>query len=108
MSVTLRDAQHLCWKSFKKMSDLLNRERGKPWTPSIGATDLLAKSIEITETVKNLESSTLVKVPEAKEVLACELSDVLYFAFVLAEHYGIEVEEAFMQRVNDKVLSMMK
>jgi hypothetical protein len=25
--------------------------------------------------------------------------------FVLAEHYGIELEEAFMQTVNDRVIS---
>jgi phosphoribosyl-ATP pyrophosphohydrolase len=29
-------------------------------------------------------------------MLAGELSDLLYIIFVLAEHYGMELEEAFM------------
>jgi NTP pyrophosphatase (non-canonical NTP hydrolase) len=38
-------------------------------------------------------------------MLATELSDLLYMILVLAENYGIELEEAFMQTVNDRLIS---
>jgi NTP pyrophosphatase (non-canonical NTP hydrolase) len=41
-------------------------------------------------------------------MLAAELSDLLYMIFVLAEHYGIELEEAFLQTVNDYMLRFIK
>jgi hypothetical protein len=28
--------------------------------------------------------------------------------FVLSEHYGIELEESFLQTVNDRVISMLR
>jgi NTP pyrophosphatase (non-canonical NTP hydrolase) len=40
-------------------------------------------------------------------MLAAELSDVLFMVFVLAEHYGIEREESFMQTTNDRFMSML-
>ncbi|RLI16918.1 transcriptional regulator, partial [Candidatus Bathyarchaeota archaeon] len=46
--------------------------------------------------------------PKTKEMLATELSDMLYMVFVLAEHYGIELEEAFLQTVNDYILRFIK
>jgi hypothetical protein len=33
-------------------------------------------------------------------MLATELSDLLYMIFVLAEHYGIDLEEPFVQTIN--------
>jgi NTP pyrophosphatase (non-canonical NTP hydrolase) len=41
-------------------------------------------------------------------MLATELSDLLYMILVLAENYGIELEEVFMQTVNDYVLRFIK
>jgi NTP pyrophosphatase (non-canonical NTP hydrolase) len=38
-------------------------------------------------------------------MLAAELSDLMYTVFVLAEHYGIELEESFMQNMDDKIIS---
>jgi NTP pyrophosphatase (non-canonical NTP hydrolase) len=46
--------------------------------------------------------------PKTKETLATELSDLLYMIFVLAEHYGIELEESFLQTVNDRIISMLR
>ncbi|MDI6847766.1 MAG: hypothetical protein QMD23_06525 [Candidatus Bathyarchaeia archaeon] len=45
---------------------------------------------------------------KTKEMLATELSDLLYIIFVLAEHYGINLEEAFLQTVNDYMLRFIK
>ncbi|MDH7564652.1 MAG: MazG-like family protein [Candidatus Bathyarchaeota archaeon] len=108
MSVTLRDAQHLCWKNFRKINDVLDPERGKAWTPFVTVTDLLEEAGEVAAAVKGLEGHAPSDKPKTKETLATELSDLIYVTFVLAEHYGIELEEAFLQTVNDYMLKFIK
>ena len=71
-------------------------------------TDLLEEAGEIASVVKGLESFKPPEKPKTKEMLATELSDMLYIIFVLAEHYGIELEETFMQTVNDYMLRFIK
>ena len=105
MSLTLRDAQHLCWKNFKKINDTLDPERRKGWTPFVMVTDLLEEAGEVASVVKGLEGFKPPDKPKTKEMMATELSDLLYIIFVLAEHYGIELEEAFMQNANDRIIS---
>lgn len=107
MSVTLRDAQHLCWKNFRKINDRLDPERGKSWTPFAMVTDLLEEAGEVASAIKGLEGFKPPDEPKTKDMLATELSDLLYIIFVLAEHYGIELEESFLQTVNDRVISML-
>jgi NTP pyrophosphatase (non-canonical NTP hydrolase) len=107
-SLTLRDAQHLCWKNFKKINDTLDPERRKGWTPFVMVTDLLEEAGEVASVVKGLEGFKPPDKPKTKEMMATELSNLLYIIFVLAEHYGIELEEAFMQTVNDYVLRFIK
>ena len=104
MSLTLRDAQHLCWKNFRKINDKLNSRRGKKWTPFVMVTDLLEEAGEVAAVVKGLEGFKPPEKPKTKEMLAMELSDLLYIIFVLAEHYGISLEETFLQTVNDYML----
>jgi NTP pyrophosphatase (non-canonical NTP hydrolase) len=108
LSLTLRDAQHLCWKNFRKINDALDPEKGKGWTPFVMTTDLLEEAGEVAAAVKGLEGFKPPEKPKTKEMLATELSDLLYIIFVLAEHYGIELEEAFVQTVNDYVLRFIK
>ena len=108
MSVTLRDAQHLCWKNFKKINEKLDPERGKIWTPFVMITDLLEEAGEVAAVVKGLEGFKPPEKPKTKEMLATELSDLLYIILVLAEHYGIELEESFLQTVNDYMLRFVK
>lgn len=108
MSVTLRDAQHLCWKNFRKINDKLDSVRGRGWTPFVMVADLLEEAGEVAAGVKGLEGFKLPEKPNTKEMLATELSDMLYIIFVLAEHYGISLEEAFLQTVNDYVLRFIK
>jgi hypothetical protein len=47
MSLPIRDAQHLCWKTFKKINEKLDPKRGRGWNAFVMVTDLLeeAKSI---------------------------------------------------------------
>lgn len=104
MSLTLRDAQHLCWKNFKKINERLDLKRGKNWTPFVMVTDLLEEAGEVGAAVKGLEGFKPPDKPKTKEMLATELSDLLYIIFVLAEHYEINLEESFLQTVNDYIL----
>jgi NTP pyrophosphatase (non-canonical NTP hydrolase) len=71
-------------------------------------TDLLEEAGEVTAAIKGLEGFKPPEKPKTKEMLATELSDLLYMILVLAENYGIELEEAFMQTVNDYVLRFIK
>jgi len=71
-------------------------------------TDLLEEAGEVAAVVKGLEGFKPPEKPKNKEMLATELSDLLYIIFVLAEHYDIELEEAFLQTVNDYILRFMK
>lgn len=105
MSVTLQDAQHLCWKNFRKINDKFDPERGKTWTPFVMITDLLEEAREVAAVVKGLEGFKPPEKPKTKEMLATQLSDMLYMIFVLAEHYGIELEQSFLQTVNEYVIS---
>ena len=108
MSLTLRDAQHLCRKNFRKINDKLDPVRGKGWTPFVIVADLLEEAGEVAAVVKGLEGYKPPEKPKTKEMLAMELSDMLYIIFVLAEHYGISLEEAFLQTMNDYVLRFIK
>jgi NTP pyrophosphatase (non-canonical NTP hydrolase) len=108
LSLTLRDAQHLSWKNFRKINDALDPQRGKSWTPLVMVADLLEEAGEVAAAVKGLEGFKPPGKPKTKEMLAGELSDLLYIIFVLAERYGIELEEAFMQTVNDYILRFVK
>jgi NTP pyrophosphatase (non-canonical NTP hydrolase) len=107
LSVTLRDAQHLCWKNFRKINDKLDPERGNAWTPFIMITDLLEEAGKVAAVVKGLEGFKPLEKLQTKEMLATQLSDLLYIIFVLAEHYGIELEESFLQTVNDYIISRL-
>jgi len=68
-------------------------------------TDLLEEAGEVAAAIKGLEGFKPPEKPKTKEMLATELSDLLYMILVLAENYGIELEEVFMQTVNDRLIS---
>ena len=108
MSLTLRDAQHLCWKNFRKINEKLDPARGQGWTPFVMVTYLLEEAGEVAAVVKGLEGFKPPEKPKTKEMLATELSDLLYIIFILAEHYGINLEESFLQTVNDYMLRFVK
>ena len=71
-------------------------------------TDLLEEAGEVASVVKGLEGFKPPEKPKTREMLATELSDLLYMVFVLAERYGINLEEAFLQTVNDYVLRFIR
>jgi NTP pyrophosphatase (non-canonical NTP hydrolase) len=95
----------ICWKNFRKINEVLDPERGKSWTPFVIVTDLLEEAGEAAAVIKGLEGFKPPGKPKTKEMLATGLSDLLYTIFVLAENYGIELEDAFMQTMNDRLIS---
>ena len=75
--------------------------------PFVMVTDLLEEAGEVASAVKGLEGFKPPEKPKTKEMLATELSDMLYIIFVLAEHYGINLEESFLQTMNDYIISKL-
>lgn len=90
------------------INDKLDPERGKLWTPLVMISDLLEETNRLGSTVKNLEGYKTSEKPEVKKTIATELSDLLYMIFVLAEQYRIELEESFLETVNDYMLKFVK
>ena len=86
---------------------MLGSELGKEWTPFAMVTALLEEAGEVASAVRGLEGFKPLEKVKTKEMLGTELSDVLFMVFVLAEHYGIELEESFMQTTNDRYMSML-
>jgi len=86
----------------------LNPEKGERWTPFVTVTDLLEEAGEIASAVKALEDLRPLEKSGTKETLAKELSNMLYTIFVLAEQHHIELEETFLQTVNDYILRFIR
>ncbi|UCE44024.1 MAG: hypothetical protein JSV57_00565 [Candidatus Bathyarchaeota archaeon] len=107
MSTTLSDAQHFCWKTFIKINKRFDQKRGRPWDPFVMVTDLLEEAGETAAVVKGLEGFKPPDKTKTKEMLATELSDMLYIIFVLAEHYEINLEEKFLETVNDYIIRFL-
>jgi hypothetical protein len=98
LSLTLRDAQHLSWKTFKKF-EALSEAR----SAGIGTGDDLAKkSNEIVGKINTLENSKANK-SEVERLI----SELLFSAFVFSERNGINLEETFLQTVDDIILSFV-
>lgn len=104
MPLTLQEAQLVSWKVFRKINDRLDASREKPWTPFVMVTDILEEAGEAAATIKDLEGFKSPDKQKTKEMLASELSDLLYAVFVLAEHYGLNLEETFLEHVNEYLL----
>lgn len=107
MSLTLRDAQYAAWKIFNKINAQLDPQRGKVWDPFVTVTCLLEEAGEVASAVKGLEGFKPPDKPKTKEMLAQELTDLLYAVFVLAEHYGVNLEETYLEHVNNYLLRFL-
>lgn len=71
-------------------------------------SELLEEASKVVKVTKDLEDSNSLSKPETKEMLAAELSNLVYLIFVLAEHYKIELEDSFLQTVNDYMLKSIR
>ena len=100
MSLTLRDAQHLSWKTFKKF-EALNEKRSENFGT---AAELANKAGDIVNKIKVLRNSTTL---EGKEDLGKLLSELLFAALIVAEANGISLEESFLQTVDEIILGFV-
>jgi NTP pyrophosphatase (non-canonical NTP hydrolase) len=101
MSLTLAEAQRLSARIFREINEKLDVIRGKGWNPFVIVTDLLEEAGEVASTVKGLEGYKPPEKPKTRQMLATELSDLLYAIFVLAEHYNLNLEETFLRTVQN-------
>lgn len=90
-SMTISEAQKASYKIFNE----INEVKSISWTPFVIVADLLEEAGEVASVVKGLEGYKPPDKPKTKEMLATELSDLLYAIFVLAETYGIDLEESY-------------
>lgn len=104
MALSLMEAQKLSAKIFRQINEKLDATRGKDWNPFVIVTDILEEAGEVASVVKGLEGYKPPDKPKTKEMLATELSDLLYGIFILAEHYDIDLEKKFLETVNEYVL----
>ncbi|MCW4010431.1 MAG: hypothetical protein NWF05_07400 [Candidatus Bathyarchaeota archaeon] len=100
MSLTLRDAQHLAWKTLKKLEKIDETRMRK----FCSATELAIGAGEVEKKTETLEKSSS---PESKEELARLLSNLLFSLFVLSELNGISLEDSFLQSVDDLILEFV-
>jgi hypothetical protein len=97
MSLTLRDAQHLSFKTFKKF-EAADEKR----SATIGTSaDLIEKASEIAQ--KNMTEQN----SENKEETGKLLSELLFSALVLAERRGISLEDVFLQTLDEIILGFV-
>lgn len=94
LSLTLRDAQYLSWKTFRRLGQ-------HEQTPSVfGSTEgLMKKAEEITkkiQTDKNLE---------IKQDLSAMFSELLFTLFVLAEQHDFVLEDSFLTTIDEIILN---
>ncbi len=99
LSLTLRDAQHLSWKTFKKLESL-NEKRSANLE---SGADLIKKSSAIAEKIKASEKTGT----DSKDEVGKLLSELLFNAFVVAEHSKISLEETFLQNMDEVILGFV-
>ena len=92
---------------FNKINSRLKAEKGLSCDPSVVAADLLEESGRVAAIVNGLEGLEPTEKTQSKEKFAKELNHLLYSVFVLAERYGINLEETFLEQVNDQLLRFL-
>jgi hypothetical protein len=97
----LRDAQYLCWKTFRK----LETKREAPTTSIKVALELAKTAESAVSEVQNVANNS--GDVAGKENLQKLFSEMLYLTFVLAEHYGVNLEESFMQTIDEYILGFV-
>ncbi len=94
LSLTLRDAQHLCWKTFRKLDLRSQKDSDK----SDAKGELVKKAEEIALKISDSQGAS------DKESSVKMLSELLYYAFVVAEQQSVDLEEGFLQTVDEMIL----
>jgi phosphoribosyl-ATP pyrophosphohydrolase len=95
--LTLRDAQHLCWKTFKKI-ELRSQKASQ-------ASDTTDNLVQKAEQISQKTLNSAVSVDKAN--VAKLLSELVYLTFILAEQHGVNLEEDFLQTIDELILGSM-
>jgi len=101
MSITIAEAQKLSFRTFEEINRKISVAKGKVWNPFVIATDMLEEAGEVASVVKGLEGYKPPEKVKTKEMLAIELSDLLYSLLLLAEYYKVNLEETFVKTIRD-------
>jgi hypothetical protein len=100
VSLTLRDAQHLSWKTFKKFEALSEKDAS-----SFGSgAELVKKAEAVAQKMAALQN---VRTPEGQAEFGRLLSELLFAMFVLAERQGVSLEDSFLQAVDELILGFV-
>ncbi len=91
-----------------KINSKIEAESGSRQISPTTVTDLLEEANRISITVNKLEAAKALEKAKTQETLATQLSNLLYTVFVIAERQGIELENVFLQTVNDYILRYLK
>jgi hypothetical protein len=95
MSITLRDAQHLSWKTFKKFEAFNENHASSLGTPQ----DLTQKVNELSA----MDASDADKTAQASKLL----SKLLFSVFIAAERSGVSLEDSFLETVDEIILGFV-
>jgi len=95
----LRDAQHLSWKTFKKLEKVDEKLAANLGT----ASDLVKKAEEIAKKTKTLENSS----SPSKEEVGKLLSEILFSSLIIAERSGVSLEDSFLQALDEIILGFV-
>ncbi len=100
LSVTLRDAQHLSWKTFKKVESI-----DEKFSTRFGSgTNLVKKAEEIRMKLREPQSSDS---PQNRDELSKLFSELLFSLFVISERQGVSLEDSFLESVNNLILELV-
>lgn len=100
LSVTLRDAQHLCWKTLKKFEKIDPKNSDRYAT----GENLIKKSDEIAQVIKSMQN---LDAAAKKQEFGKLLSELLFAAFVIAEQQNVSLEESFLQAIDEMILGFV-
>jgi hypothetical protein len=92
LSLTIRDAQYLSWKTYKKLEHF-----GQAMPASDSVSALVNKIQDIVQKIRALETSD-------KSAIGQLFSELLFTIFILAERHGINLEESFLSTIDEIIL----
>ena len=99
MSLTLRDGQHLSWKTFKKLEKVDEKLAANLGT----GPDLVKKAEDIAKKIETTAKSNSVSKDEVGKLL----SEILFSSFIIAERMGVSLEDSFLQAVDEIILGFV-
>ena len=79
---------------------------GRPWTDEEIALGFVGDVGDLTKLI--LARSGVRAIPDADAKLAHELADCLWSVIVLAEHFGIDLEAAFLKTMDELEVHLKK